>query len=163
MLVHDNAPIKQVLVFMTAFSAFFVPTIKESLSPSHDVLTWRWWLIHPACARDVKLQSVLENGLGMSKRDKSTEDVSRWSKAFIQNMENLARAVWKDPSLWIQTFVQFVVWVWAADGKERKNNMSGQNNGNNSDVKSANPDLSPVCLLLFRTVCMLRVNLCTDK
>lgn len=40
----------------------------------------------------------------------------------------------------------------ATAGKERKNNMAGLNNGNKSDVMSANPVLSPVHLLLLRTV-----------
>lgn len=48
--------------------------------------------------------------------------------------------------------------VEATDGKERKNNTAGHNNGDRSDVMLAYPGLSPVCLPLFRTV-WAKINL----
>lgn len=86
-------------------------------------------------------------------RDK-IDRTSLWSKIFIQNMENMARALLKGPV----AFNANICCVYErarcrqreADAKHHGPFEIVHNSGNKSDAVSAGPVFRPVCLLLFR-------------
>lgn len=83
---------------------------------------------------------------------------------YSENMENLAHAVEKTrhfESKHLCSLREDTRVLQPQMATRRKNNMASHNNGNRNDVTSANPVLILVCLLLFRTDCILFVSMFT--